>query len=113
MRSTWFLGGVAVAVASVGIGLAGLAAGCSNASSANGVAGDGGDASTADVTPDTGVVDAGPDIDQDPDVYPASHHPIPQIDYNGGAIIQNVRVVTVTFTGDAKRDSFRAFDHFI
>jgi hypothetical protein len=113
MRSTWFFGGLALAFASLAIGLAGLAAGCSNASNTSTSASDGGDASTSDVAPEATVVDAGPDIDQDPDVYPANHHPIPQITYNGGAIIDHARIVTVTFTGDAHRDSLRPFDHFI
>jgi hypothetical protein len=60
-----------------------------------------------------GAADAGPDIEQDPNVYPAKHQPIPQIDYNGGAILQHMRVVTVTFTGNPHRDDLRVFDHLI
>ena len=73
---------------------------------------DAGDASTEGAIVEA-EVDAGPDIDQNPDVYPASHHPIPQLNYNGGPTLQHARVVTVTFTGDAHRDGFRYFDHFI
>jgi len=91
----------------------GVAVGCSSSSSAPG-GGDGGDASTGDAVPTPeAAVDTGPDNEQDPDVYPASHHPIPQLDYNGGAILQRARVVTVTFTGNAHRDALRVFDHTI
>lgn len=113
MRSTLFGVVLALAVACAGVGAAGLAAGCSNASSAKGSSGDGGDASTADVTPEAAVVDAGPDNEQDPDVYPSKHHPLPQIDYSGGPIISHVRLVTVTFTGDTHKSSLRGFGHFI
>ncbi len=41
--------------------------------------------------------DAGPDAEQDPNIYPAKHHPIPQVDDNGGPVIANPVVVTVTF----------------
>jgi hypothetical protein len=113
MRSTFFAVSLAIAVACTGIGAAVLAAGCSNASNAKVASGDGGDASTADVTPEAAVVDTGPDNEQDPDVYPAQHHPIPQIDYNGGPIINHVRLVTITFTGDTHKASLRAFGHVI
>jgi hypothetical protein len=63
------------------------------------------------VVPD--VVDAGPDIDQPPGVYPANHQPIPQIDYNGGPIFQNIRIVTITFVGDLHRDGLRGLDHYM
>jgi hypothetical protein len=112
MKGTWFSVGLGVALAAAAIGLAGVAAGCNGASSAS-VGADGGDASRADVTPEAAPVDAGPDIDQDPDVYPAHHHPIPQIDYSGGAIIDHVKVVTVTFTGDIHKSSLRYFDHML
>ena len=50
------------------------------------------DSSAADVS-----ADAGPDAEQDPNIYPAKHHPIPQVDDNGGPVIANPVVVTVTF----------------
>ena len=110
MRSTWLLLSLVLAIAGC---VFGLAVGCSSSSAGTPVtSGDGGDASTADVVPEA-AADVGPDNEQDPDVYPSTHHPIPQIDYNGGAIIQHVRLVTVTFTGDTHRDALRGFDHII
>lgn len=47
--------------------------------------------------PDVAVVDAGPDAEQDPDVYPAKHQPIAQLDNFGGPVLDHVQVVTVTF----------------
>ena len=41
--------------------------------------------------------------------YPAKHTPIPLVDFNGGAIIQAVKVVTVTFTGDSHRAQLEQF----
>jgi hypothetical protein len=111
MRSKWL---VLVLAFTVVLAAVGLAMGCSSSSSKGQPGnGDAGDATSEGVTADQGAPDAGPDIDQDPDVYPAQHHPVPQLDYNGGPILQHVRVVTVTFVGDVHRDSFRAFDHFI
>src|ERR1700722_11064171 len=110
MRSKWL---VLVLAFTVVLAAVGLAMGCSSSSKGQQVNGDAGDATSEGVTADQGAPDAGPDIDQDPDVYPAQHHPVPQLDYNGGPILQHVRVVTVTFVGDVHRDSFRAFDHFI
>jgi hypothetical protein len=112
MSSTWLGVSLALAIAGAAVGAAGLAAGCSNASSAKAASGEGGDASTADVMPEA-VADTGPDNDQDPDVYPSKHHPIPQIDYSGGPILFHTRVVTVTFTGDTHKAALRAFGHFI
>jgi hypothetical protein len=91
----------------------GVAVGCSSSSSAP-AGGDGGDASTSDATPvPEAALDTGPDNEQDPDVYPAKHHPIPQLDYHGGSVLQRVRIVTITFTGNKHRDALRAFDHAI
>jgi hypothetical protein len=110
MRSTWLLAAFTILVA---CGAFGVAAGCSSTSnSGQPVTTDGGDASTADSLAE-GAVDAGPDNEQDPDVYPSQHHPIPQLTYNGGPILSHIRVVTITFTGDAHRDGFRGFTHFI
>jgi hypothetical protein len=109
MRSVWLVVIWALSVTLAGLG---LAVGCSSSPAKTQAGGDGGDASTQDVTAES-AVDAGPDINQNPDVYPASHHPIPQLDYNGGPVIQHPRVVTVTFTGDPHRDGERGFNHFI
>jgi len=58
--------------------------------------------------------DAGVDAaDQDPNVYPAMHQPIPQVDNLGGPTIAHPRLVAVTFAGDADRDQLRAFTHGI
>jgi hypothetical protein len=91
-----------------------LFAACSSSGGAGPTASsDGGDDATTDVVVSEAAVDAGPDLQQDPNVYPSQHEPIPQIDYNGGAILQHIRVVTITFSGDSRRDTLRAFDHFI
>lgn len=107
--------GWAVFLALIGTALAivGVASGCGSSSSAQTPAADAGDASTADVSMPPEAMDTGIDINQDPNVYPAHHHAIPQIDYNGGPVLQHPQVVTVTFVGDAQRDSWRAFDHFV
>jgi hypothetical protein len=69
------------------------------------------DATTdATIDADAAIADAGPDIDQDPDVYPAKHMPAAQIDDLGGPVIEKPRVVTITFAGDSARDALRAFD---
>jgi hypothetical protein len=89
-----------------------LFAACSSSSAGPPASSDAGDAAS-DVAISEAAVDAGPDIQQDPNVYPSQHEPIPLIDYNGGAILKHIRVVTITFTGDTRRDSLRAFDHFV
>jgi hypothetical protein len=109
MRSTWLVLAWVLGVALSGVG---LAVGCGSSPAKVQASPDGGDATAEGAVPEAGT-DAGPDINQDPDVYPSSHHPIPQLDYNGGPILQHIRVVTVTFVGDPHRDSFRGFDHFI
>jgi hypothetical protein len=109
MWRTWLVLAWVVGVALAGMG---LAAGCGSSSAKAQATPDAGDA-TADGPLAEAELDAGPDINQDPDVYPANHHPIPQLDYKGGPILQHIRVVTVTFVGDPHRDSFRDFDHYI
>jgi hypothetical protein len=42
-------------------------------------------------------LDAGPDIEQPPDIYPAHHADIPQLDYLGGPVLDHLKLVTVTF----------------
>jgi len=109
MRNTWLLFSSLVGAA---LALFGLVVGCGSSPAKQAPVSDAGDASTADVAPES-AVDAGMDINQDPDVYPSQHHPIPQLDYNGGPILTHPRIVTVSFVGDPHRDSWRAFDHLI
>jgi len=80
--------------------VAGAVVGCSSTSSSG--TRDGGndtatDGTSSDVEVDVSVVDAGPDVQQDPNVYPAKHHPIPQVPDLGGPVLKNPHVVTVTF----------------
>ena len=51
---------------------------------------------------DAGVTtEAGDDAAPDAGVsYPASHTSMPLVDYNGGRVLQNPKIVTVTFAGD-------------
>jgi hypothetical protein len=58
---------------------------------------------------DAGVVDAGPDPH---DIYPASHPPIPVIKNNGGRVLKDPKLVTITFEGmsTTQRDTLRDFD---
>src|SRR5580704_1890670 len=100
MRSTWL---VVAWVFGVAISGAVLAVGCGSSSAKAPVGSDAGDATAEGASPEA-EVDAGPDINQDPNVYPAEHHPIPQLDYHGGPVLQHPRVVTITFTGDTHRD---------
>lgn len=44
------------------------------------------------------------------DTYPAPHHPLPMLKPLGGPVIKNVKIVTVTYVGEAERDALRAFD---
>jgi hypothetical protein len=110
MRKPWLLLFSSFVV--TGLGIFGLAAGCGTSPAKQSSTSDAGDASTADVVAEA-AVDAGIDINQDPNVYPSQHHPIPQIDYNGGPVLTHPRIVTVSFVGDPHRDSWRAFDHLI
>jgi hypothetical protein len=41
--------------------------------------------------------------------YPAAHAPIPLVDDNGGTILKNMKIVTVTFDGDSKRAILEQF----
>lgn len=68
----------------------------------------GGDAAVADGGSNA---DAGPDLGSD--VYPAPHHAIPSMPYNGGAVLKNAKLVTVTYVGESQRDQLRAFDDAI
>jgi hypothetical protein len=59
--------------------------------------------SPADAAPEAG--DYGP--------YPAAHYPMPQFKNFGGPVLSAPRIVTVTFVGDANRDTERTFDDAI
>jgi hypothetical protein len=109
MPRTWFVLAWLLAVACTGVG---LVAGCGSSPAKAQPPLDAGDATAEGAVPEA-AVDAGPDINQDPDVYPASHHPIPELDYNGGPVLHHARIVTITFTGNVHRDGYRYFDHFI
>jgi hypothetical protein len=92
-----------------------VACGSSGANTAStvGAAGDAGvDADDLDAD---GIRDATPrgDVDQDPSVYPAVHHPLPLLAYSGGPLVTSPKVVTVTFVGDPLRDELRQFDDAI
>lgn len=60
-------------------------------------AGDAGPA--AEAAPPSG--EAGTDAEQPPDIYPAQHQPIPQLDFLGGPILDHMKIVTVTFVKTA------------
>jgi hypothetical protein len=108
MRGAWVLV-ISLVAASSSVG---LAVGCGGSSAGGTATSDGGDATIEDATPE-GLCDAGSDLNRCSDAYPAQHHPVPQLDYGGGPILQHIRVVTVTFAGDPHRDAFRDFDHFL
>ena len=54
--------------------------------------------------------DAGVDLDGDqaPNVFPAKHGPTPQIDNLGGPVLASMKLVTITFQGDAWRVELEA-----
>jgi hypothetical protein len=91
-------------------GAATIVAGCSSDSSPAAPVDAG-----ADVVDDVMQVDANDGgIEQDPNVYPAQHQPIPVLTNNAkNPVLTSPKVVTVTFTGDGRRDSYRAFDDTI
>ena len=57
--------------------------------------------------PDSGATIAIPDAGSG---YPAPHHPLPVIKNFGGSVLSDIKIVTVTFEGDARRDEKRNFD---
>jgi hypothetical protein len=59
--------------------------------------------------------DAGatPDTSQDDGPYPAAHYPLPMMKNLGGSVLSAPEIVTVTFKGNANRDTERAFDDSI
>ena len=85
--------------------------GCSSSDAATPPS-DAGDAGVVDAA-DEAANDAAPNIDQPPNVYPAQHQPIPQMKNVGGPVLPSMQIVTVTFAGDPKRDSIRAYTDFI
>jgi hypothetical protein len=59
---------------------------------------------------DGGGADVGPDVpQQDPNTYPAMHHPLPLVDNAGGALLDHMKIVQVTFGTDANVDTYTAF----
>ena len=72
---------------------------------------DDGAVATLDAGGDAIAIDARPDAEQDPNVYPAQHQPIPQVDNLGGPVLDHAKLVSVSFTGDALRDSLRTYTH--
>jgi hypothetical protein len=58
----------------------------------------------ADATP-ADPIDAGPDAEQPEDIYPAQHAPIPQLDDQGGPVLDHMKLVTITFFHAAPGDA--------
>lgn len=82
--------GLACAIAIVG-------AACGGTTSDNGDAGSGNDAA-APVEASTD--DGGTTVEAGPVPYPAPHTAMPKVDYNGGRILANPKIVTVTWASD-------------
>ncbi len=110
MRSAWLVTAIASVVSATTLAFLGCS-GKSNGSTPTD--GGGGDIMTVETGGDDGAVDAGPDIDTDPNKYPAPHCSVPQIDYNGGPVLNHPNIVTVTFTGYPHTAAMRGFDHAI
>jgi hypothetical protein len=92
---------------SLALALVALLAACGSTAS-NPDAGNGDDSGVAsDVVEDANGTDA--------EVYPAPHTPMPQVDYNGGPVIANPEVVTISFAGDNTTlvNRFQQFDDVI
>jgi hypothetical protein len=62
------------------------------------------DAAGPSCTPSNGTVASG---------YPAPHAPMPQVTYQGGGLLLNPEVVTVTFAGDTLAKQFEEYDDAI
>ena len=114
MKRWSVVGGVCVgaSVASLGACTGDDPAGASASSPDAALSDDGGSAGT-DASGEAAAFDAGPDAEQDPNVYPAVHQPIAQVDNLGGPVLDHAKLVTVTFRGDAMRDAFRTYTHEI
>jgi hypothetical protein len=61
---------------------------------------------------DSGVADAGVDAAGE-DTYPAPHPPLPTLKNEGGPVITDMKMITVTFVGEPNRDTFRQFDDMV
>ena len=44
------------------------------------------------------------------DVYPAAHYPIPTMKNYGGPVLSDMKIVTVTYVGNAQRDALRTYN---
>ena len=65
-------------------------------------------------TNDAQATEAGDDGALDASVtYPADHTPLPLVDYNGGRVLQNPKIVTVTFQGDPLESRLQQFGDVI
>ncbi len=66
------------------------------------------------VDPDAGTETEAPDAEIDAadpldETYPTAHTPIPLVDFHGGAILRNPKIVTVTFGADPRRARLEQF----
>ncbi|HEY1958521.1 MAG TPA: hypothetical protein VGH28_23045 [Polyangiaceae bacterium] len=77
--------------------LIGIGAGCGSSSPDTS---DSGTVDTDAATPTEAGDEATPAADAGPVTFPASHTSMPLVDYNGGRILANPKIVTVTFAGD-------------
>ena len=68
-----------------------LLVGCGNGDNSD--TSDSGDSGVAETSSDDSALDASM-------TYPADHTAFPQVDYNGGRVLANPKIVTVTFAGD-------------
>ena len=109
MRSSVLSVCLAVCLASCFLALGVVAQGCGSSSTEAPAPGadagvEGGDDASVD------DAEAGPEnIEQDPNVYPSKHHPLPLLTNKGGPILSAPKTVVVTYVGDAKRDQRRTF----
>ena len=71
------------------------------------------DAGVVDVDSGTTTTDAGTKKDAGPTSTSKTEVPEPDVTYNGGNILDAPKIVTVTFDGDAMRDTMEAFDDVI
>jgi hypothetical protein len=62
---------------------------------------------------DAEIADTLPDIQENPNVYPAPHHPLPLVDKGAGTLLDQMKIVQVTFGADTNVDTYTAFDNGI
>jgi hypothetical protein len=92
-----------------------LAVGCGSSNSAAPGKDGSSEGSTESGSHDVHAGDAGSDAEVNPDVYPAPHHPLPQVNDLGGTVLVNPVIVTVTFNDgpdggpDPLASTFEAF----